>query len=241
MSSPCCLYIPLLSFKAYEITLLSVYVSPLIFVRRLMKSPCCLCVPLIFSFSMRSVLYQRKVGNSSQNFLCILWDHLAVRMPRNFLRFMKLKRFPCCVCPPALFLGDELSVCALIFRILRGPCRMKESRRLVFFTQHLVVGRFAQCLWLGYCQLQCYIFKLANIWRSFGTEWICCGYWQKSSLGRCFSTFDRTSCLKRPRIFLTFWKCPIWISACIYRLSWLGSFVVFSVLLWCQFQDIACN
>jgi hypothetical protein len=40
--------------------LLSVCVSPLIFVRRLMKSPCCLCSPLIFWFSLLSVSYQRK-------------------------------------------------------------------------------------------------------------------------------------------------------------------------------------
>jgi hypothetical protein len=36
---------------------------PLIYARRLMRSLCCLCPPLIFSFSIWSVLYQRKVGN----------------------------------------------------------------------------------------------------------------------------------------------------------------------------------
>jgi hypothetical protein len=49
---------------------LSLY-PPLIFVGWLMKSPSCLCtcVPPIFSFSMRSLSYQRKTICSSQNFL----------------------------------------------------------------------------------------------------------------------------------------------------------------------------
>jgi replication initiation and membrane attachment protein DnaB len=32
-------------------------------IKRLMRSPCCLCIPLIFSFSMLSVTYQRKLGD----------------------------------------------------------------------------------------------------------------------------------------------------------------------------------
>jgi hypothetical protein len=65
--------ITLLSVCVFVCVLSSVFISPLIFVRRLMRSPCCLCVcvsPLIFSFSIPSVPYQREVRiSSSQNFL----------------------------------------------------------------------------------------------------------------------------------------------------------------------------
>jgi hypothetical protein len=80
--SPCCLCVcvPTLIFLT-RVVRSSVYVSPHNFFifyavrvisRRLMRSPCRLCDFVrfkIFSFSMRFVSYERKVGYSSQNFL----------------------------------------------------------------------------------------------------------------------------------------------------------------------------
>jgi hypothetical protein len=99
----CCLYIPPNFWGLWDH--LAACISPLILVRRLMRLPCCcLCIFPIFTFSMRSQLYQ---GG--------LWDHLTVCMsifPNFFVLFAvpvvsrRLMRLPCylSVSPPLHFL-----------------------------------------------------------------------------------------------------------------------------------------
>jgi hypothetical protein len=50
-------------FDAYEITVLSVYFSPLIFIRRFVTSPCCLYASSFFRFVCNPCHNQRKIAD----------------------------------------------------------------------------------------------------------------------------------------------------------------------------------
>jgi hypothetical protein len=59
----CLPYIENIKGGLWDHLAVSLSVSPLIFVRRLMRSPWCPCMRLLFSFSIQSVSYQRKLGD----------------------------------------------------------------------------------------------------------------------------------------------------------------------------------
>jgi hypothetical protein len=95
-----------------------------------MRSPCCLCVPLLFHFLCGpSCILGKYAISSSQNFLCILWDHLSVRV--SALIFLLSLR--------SVSYEGGLWSNPNIFVFCAGRALSKGSRRLV-------VG-FRVCVW----------------------------------------------------------------------------------------------